>query len=148
MSWANCQTTAADKMYESLKDQKDVSLLSFSKDIIDMVDMNIGKDEDGKKVIGPLTEVRVAICKQGTEEIVENKITNFLKKSPFSEVDMENKNKNNDLRVYVHRTGKNIHECHVTLHGETNLILVSFFGEFKIEDVDRLKKSASEINWE
>jgi hypothetical protein len=35
-----------------------------------------------------------------------------------------------------------------TLLGETNLILVSFFGEFKIEDVDRLKKSASEINWE
>lgn len=143
---ANGQSSVSDKLYDFLKNQEGVSLLSFSKSMIDMVDMNIGKDEDGKKVIGPLNEVRVAICKRG--DATESKIADYLKKSPFQEVDMEDKNKGEELKVYVQRKGRTIQECHVTIPGSDKLILVSFYGEFKVEDVDGLRKSAVNISWD
>jgi hypothetical protein len=148
MVGATGQNRASDKMYDALQTQEDVSVLSFSKNIIDMVDMNIGEDEDGKKVTGPLNEVRVAICKNGAEKRLQPDITRTLKKAPFEEVEMDNKDRKDDLKVYVDRKGKTIHECHVTIQGDENLILVSFYGEFRIEDVDKLKKSATTINWD
>ncbi len=146
MSLAYSQNGASDKIYDFLKEQEDVSLLTFSKDIIDMVDMNIGEDEEGKKVTGPLKEIRVAICKQINSKETGLKIEGFLKKAPFHEVDMEDED--NDLRVYIQRKGRIVNDCHVIIPGTDKLILVSFYGEFKIEDVDKLKESANNITWD
>jgi hypothetical protein len=47
------------------------------------------------------------------------------------------------LRIFVNRKGRAIEECHVAIPGDNGLILVSFFGEFRVEDVDNLREAAS-----
>lgn len=134
------QSSASERMYAQLKGSSGVSLLTLSKDMIDMVDLNIDGDTDGKKVTGPLREIRVAICKDSLDRSTIPLINGFLNKSPFNEVDLEDEE--GDLRVFVNRKGRTIEECHVAIPGDNGLILVSFFGEFRVEDVDNLREAA------
>jgi hypothetical protein len=135
------QSSATEKMYEQLKGSSGVSLLTFSKDMIDMIDLSIDDDTDEKKVTGPLREIRVAICKDSLDRSTIPLINGFLNKSPFKEVDLEDEK--GDLRIFVNRKGRAIEECHVAIPGDNGLILVSFFGEFRVEDVDNLREAAS-----
>ncbi len=144
----NGQNRFSDKLYDNLKNQQNISLLSFSKSMIDMIDLDIsGVDKDeNKKITGPLNEVRLAICNQKVNRNTGFEIVDFLKKPPFNEVDLEEKEKDDNMRVFLHRKGKIIQECHVTIQGDSSLFLVSFYGDFKVDDIDKLKKSAVNIN--
>ena len=134
------QSSATEKMYAQLKGSSGVSLLTFSKDMIDMIDLDIDHNADEKKVTGPLKEIRVAICKDSLDRSVIPRVNDFLTKSPFNLVDMDEDD--GDLKVYVNRKGKTIQECHVAIPGDNALILVSFFGDFRVEDVDNLREAA------
>ncbi len=140
MFLANSQSNATEKMYDYLKKQEGVSLLSFSKDMIDMVDLNLDDESIRKKVTGPLTEVRLAICK-GTSNTAGIKVAEFLNQSPFQFIDIEEEK--GELKVFVNRKGKVVKECHITIPSADNFIMVSFFGDFKIEDLNQLKQSAA-----
>ena len=142
-TFANAQDRPSDKFFNTLRERDDVSTFSFSKNMIDMIDMNITADADAdgdKKVTGLLNEIKVSIFDKTKNPKSENEAISFFKKTPFSEIDMDDKD--NEARVFVNRKGKTIHECHIGIAGEKKFVLISFFGDFKIEDVDALKKSA------
>ena len=139
----NSQNRPSDKFFNSLRERDDVSTFGFSKSMIDMIDMNISADTDAdgdKKIMGDLNEIKVSIFDKTKNPQSENEAIAFFKKTPFAEVDMNDKD--NEARVFVNRKGKTIHECHIGIGGEKKFVLISFFGEFRVEDVKALKKSA------
>ncbi|ASB49305.1 DUF4252 domain-containing protein [Alkalitalea saponilacus] len=137
------QNQASDEMFSDLKDQSGVTTMSFSKNVIDMLELLLDKtdSEHQQQVTGSLKEIRLTICNKENEKAV-NQLMNALSKSPFQQVEMAEEN---DLMVFVHRRRKNINECHVLFDGDTRKILISFLGEFRVEDMAAIKKSARQL---
>jgi len=141
----NAQNRASDKFFDSIKDREDVAIMSFSKSIIEMLNMNINVDgEESKKVTGVLNEIKVSIFDKVKNSNCESEVITFFKKKPFDEVDLEDND--NSMRVFVNRKGKIISECHLSFQGEKRHVLVSFFGDFNIDDLNDLKKTAKGLN--
>ncbi|PWE00457.1 DUF4252 domain-containing protein [Marinilabilia rubra] len=138
---ASGQASASDKLYLQLEGADGVTIMSLSKDIIDMVDMVVD-DNESKQVTGPLEKIKMMICNEDEGKEAINAVINTFEKRPFAEVEDED----NDERVFIIRKGRKIKECHIVGDKGEGLILLSFYGDFKIEDIDELVDKAEEIN--
>jgi len=140
---ASGQISDSDKLYLQLEGVEGVTIMSLSKDIIDMVDMVVDDDES-KQVTGPLKKVKMMLCseEEGSEAI--DAVIQTFEKRPFDEV--EDDEEENDGRVFIIRKGRKIKECHILGNKGDGLILLSFYGDFKIEDLDKLVDKAESIN--
>ncbi len=137
---ATGQTSVSDKLYMHLEGADGVTIMSLSKDIIDMVDMFID-DEESKQVTGPLKKVKMLICNEESDATIRE-VTNTLGKHPFTEIkDKED----DDSRIFVIRKGRKVEECHILADGDNTLVMLSFYGNFKIEDVAKLANKAEKM---
>ena len=135
------QQKIANKMYSDLRALDEVTYLSFSKNLIDFVDFEIDSDdEDDREVTGDLHEVKLVVYKPDFEpqKPFREQILAYLKKGKYDLVE-EDENKDN-TEVWIHRKGRKIYECHIIYQGEQNGVLLSFFGDFTIKDVNILKQ--------
>ena len=59
------QENISNKMYNNLRDLDEVTYFSFSKNLIDIVDLDIDSDSDdsAKKITGDINEIKVVIYK-------------------------------------------------------------------------------------
>ena len=135
------QQKIAEKMFSDLRDMDEVTYLSFSKNLLNFVDFDVDCDEDGneREITGDLKEVKLVIFKPDfkPETSFRNTVMKYLDKGDYSLVE-EDEN-DDDTEVWVHRKGKKVYECHVIFQGEQNGVLLSFFGDFTVKDVDKLK---------
>jgi len=135
------QENISNKMFNDLRDLDEVTYFSFSKNLIDFVDIDIDSDEDDaeRKVTGDLKEVKVVIYKPDfkPEKSFRDQVLKYLKKGDYDLVEDEDGDK--DTEVWIKRRGKKIYECHIIFQGEQNGVLLSFFGEFDVKDVKKLK---------
>lgn len=138
---ATGQNSVSDKLYMQIEGAEGVTIMSFSRDIIDMVDMFI-EDEESRQVSGPLKKVKMLICKEESATTI-SEVTNTFEKRPFTEI--EDKEGNDDSRIFVIRKGRKIEECHILADGDNTLVLLSFYGDFRIEDIDKLTNKAKEM---
>lgn len=121
-------------------------MLSFSKEMLNAIDMNFnnGDDTEENKVTGDLHEVKVVIYNAPENEEpmdFRNETLRYLPLSKFREIDNEKYDiEDNDgtVNIRVYNMGRKIKECHVLFQGETNGVLLSFFGNFKVEDVKEM----------
>lgn len=137
------QTSASDKLYLQLEGTKGVTTMSLSNAFIDMIDMVVDDDES-KQVTGPLKKVKMMICNEEEGEDAIRAVIDTFEKKPFDEV--EDTDAEGDGRVFVIRNGRKIKECHIVGDKGDGLILLSFYGDFKIEDIDKLVDKAEDIN--
>jgi hypothetical protein len=135
------QNSVSDKLYMQLDGANGVTIMSFSKDIIDVVDMFID-DEESRQVSGPLKKVKMLICKEESAATIRE-VTNTFEKRPFTEI--EKKEGDDDSRIFVIRKGRKIEECHILADGDNTLVMLSFYGTFRIEDIDKLTNKAEEM---
>ena len=138
---AEGQNSVSDKLYMQLEGADGITILSLSKDIIDMVDLFVD-DKDSRQVTGPLKKVKMLICEEGETSTVREVIKTFGKR-PFTEI--EDEEGDDDSRIFVIRKGRKIEECHILANGDNNLVMLSFYGDFKIEDIEKLSNKAEEI---
>ncbi|WP_158027286.1 DUF4252 domain-containing protein [Labilibacter marinus] len=135
------QQKVAEKMFNDFRGRDEVTYLSLSKNLLNFVDFDVESDEDGEehKVTGDLHEVKVVLFKPEVAPDVEfvDQVRKYMKKGKYSLV--EDDDNDEDSEVWVHRKGRKVYECHVIFQGEKNGVLLSFFGDFKIDDVDKLK---------
>lgn len=142
----NAQSRPSDKLFEKMALKKGITMLSFSKEMLDAVNMTFDSDSNDTEheVTGDLHEVKVVIynATEGLETMnFREEALGYLPLSKFDEVDPEDQNINNgngttDIRVL--RSGRKIKECHILFQGDTNGVLLSFFGDFKVDDVKKL----------
>lgn len=142
------QQKISDKMFNDFRALDDVTYLSFSKNLIDFVDFDIDSDDDDTddhKVSGDLHEVKLVIFKPDfkPEKSFHDQVLKYLNKGNYKLVEDDDDN-NDDTEVWVYRKGRKVYECHVIFQGDTNGVLLSFFGDFNIKDVDVLKGKMEE----
>ncbi len=137
----SAQTNISDKMYSDLKASDDFTYLAFSKTLLDFVDFDVSDiDSDDYKITGDLHEIKLLIYKPELNPTtsLRDQVLSYLKKGKYHLV--ENDDNDEDTEIWVHRVGKKISECHVIFQGDRNGALMSFFGDFKVEDVKKLSK--------
>ncbi|WP_430814063.1 DUF4252 domain-containing protein [Carboxylicivirga sp. RSCT41] len=134
------QSRPSDKLFEKMALKPGITMMSFSKSMLDAVNLNFDNEEGGEdNVTGDLTEVKLMIYKapEDQETIDFREVTlNYLPLSRYDKVEDDDPDEDVDIRIL--RKGKKVSECHILFQGETNGVLLSFFGNFKIDDVDEL----------
>ncbi|MGQ1889356.1 DUF4252 domain-containing protein [Thermophagus sp. OGC60D27] len=135
------QLTSSEKLYAGLEGADGVTILSLSKDIIDLVDMVV--DEESKQVSGPLQKVKLMVCRKDKAASSIKAVVRTLNGRPFKEI--KDSEFDEDNKVFVIRSGKKIKECHVVNYNEENLFMLSFYGDFKVEDIDKMVSKADNM---
>ncbi|MBR8535090.1 DUF4252 domain-containing protein [Carboxylicivirga sediminis] len=137
----NAQSRPSDKLFEKMALKPGVTMMSFSKEMLDAVNLNFDDDEGDEEsnVTGDLHEVKLIIytAPENEEPMAFRETTlGYLPLSRYDKVEDDDPDEDVDIRVL--RKGKKVSECHVLFQGETNGVLLSFFGNFKIDEVDKL----------
>ncbi|HCE58416.1 MAG TPA: hypothetical protein DER09_11435 [Prolixibacteraceae bacterium] len=136
----------SDKMYDAFANKDGVSSFTFSKNMIDAIDINLGDDGDEKQVTGDLHQVRFMSYNPEKGSLTGaqfcDKAIGYLPKSRYHKfVDDE---PGNDAEIWLMGGKKKFTECHVFVHNENASglqFVVSFYGDFTVSDIDKLKKS-------
>jgi len=136
------QNSASDKLYTQLDGADGVTILSFSQNAIELTDMFVDED-NSREVTGELKKVKLMICKEAEDKTIREVIKTF-EKQPFTEVEEEKEHKDNS-RVFVIRNGRKVKECHIVTNDKESLLVFSFYGDFRIEDIDDLANKADNM---
>lgn len=142
----NAQNRPSDKLFEKMALKPGITMLSFSKAMLDAVNLNLGDDldADDKEVTGDLHEVKVVIYQAPEDQDpidFRSEALRYLPLTKFKEIDPDKhdiKQDNGSVDIRILKNGRKIKECHVLFKGETNGVLLSFFGDFKVEDVKEM----------
>ena len=135
------------QIYDQFSHRDGFTSLAFSKAMIDAVNLNI--DEENKKITGDLMEIRILISNREKTNIagsLSDIISGKFSKMDYRKIDFENaKNSkdNENVEFWVEGDSKRIKECHVIVTNSDDKqfsCLVSFYGNFKVEDLKSFEK--------
>lgn len=143
---ANAQSKS-DKMYDVLMEKDGVSNFSFSKNMIDAIDIDLGDDDNAKNVTGDLHQIRVMSYNPEKGDISGSA---FIRKAEallpirYKKFVDEGNNEDDNAEIYLLGGKKKFKECHVFIsnsNDEQRQFVVSFYGNFTVNDLEGLKKS-------
>lgn len=134
------QSSPSEKLYASLDGAKGITIVSLSKEIINMVDMIVDED-DSKEITGPLEKVKLMSCKKEKAPSSIDALLRTFKERPFDLVEEGN----DDAEIFIIRSGRKIKECHIVSEDDESLFLLSFYGNFKVEDIDKMANKANRM---
>lgn len=139
----------SDKMYDVFANKDGVTSFSFSKDMIDAIDIDLG-DDDEKNVTGDLNRVRFMSYNPEKGSL---KNSEFTKKAiallPAKYKKFEDDGDDSDAEIYLLGGKKKYSECHVFITNENpegNSFVVSFFGDFNVDDIDKLGAQGKDMS--
>ncbi len=140
---------AQSKQYENLEAAMQKSFgaatMTINKEMLSMIDFQLD-DEDTQKLIGDIKDAKaivVAPVKGGGLNFM-NEASGCLEKGKYTEIKEDENGRplnNSIIRVFVMRSGLKIKECHLVMSGA----LISFFGDFHIQDLMKLKDKAGKL---
>ncbi len=148
------QSSPSDKLFEKMALKDGVTMLSFSKKMLDAVNLNFDDDEatGEHNVTGDLNRVKLIIYSAPEENHYmdfRDEALNYLPKSKYDLVDPKEYDDDDDddnVDILVLRSGRKIKECHIIIgdndDDDGSGLLISFFGDFKVEDLKELADKA------
>nr|WP_321487581.1 DUF4252 domain-containing protein [uncultured Draconibacterium sp.] len=138
----------SDKMYDVFANKEGVTSFSFSKDMMDAIDIDLG-DEDEQSVTGDLRRIRFMSYNPEKGSLQNSE---FSKKAiallPSKYKKYEDDGGDSDAAIYLLGRKKKYSECHVFItseNSEGNSFVVSFFGDFNVKDIDKLKSQGCDM---
>lgn len=147
---ANAQSKS-DKMYDVFSGKDGISNFSFSKNMIDAIDLDLGNDGDEKNVSGDLH--RISFMSYNPEKGSLSG-ANFTKKAiallpgSYKKLDIE-EGDDTDAEIWLLGKRKKFKECHIFIQNEEKgqmRFVVSFFGDFTVNDIENLKNKGKEFS--
>jgi len=138
--YAPAQKSASDRLYSKLEGADGVMLISIPKEIFGTLEMVVD-DDDEKELAGRLERLRVMVCGIETAGSSVNVIKRTFSRKPFERAKHEGTNG----EVFVVRSGKKLTECHVMNTNRKRLFVLSFYGDFRSSDVEKLINEANEM---
>ena len=132
------------KIYDQFANRDGISYLAFSKSMIDAVNMNI--DEDNKKVTGDLMEIRILFSnreKNKNHGSLSRVISEKLNNLDYKRVRPDGSKEDDNVEFWIDGNSKRVRECHVLVKNSDDhqfSCLVSFYGNFKVEDLTSFEK--------
>lgn len=141
----------SDKMYDSFANKDGISSFTFSKNMIDAVNIDLGEEGDEKSVTGDLHQIRFMSYNpekgslSGTDFI--EKAISFLPKSSYFKY--KDEEQDDDAEIWLMGGKKKFQECHIFLKNENEnqmRFVVSFYGDFTVNDLKKLRKTGKEFS--
>lgn len=140
----------SDKIYDAFEDQDGVTSFTFTKNMTDAFNIDLGDDGDEKQVSGDLHEVRFMSYNPEKGELSGDA---FIRKSiamlPSQYKKYEDDDQDSDTEIWLLGNKRKYSECHVFIRNESvkgNSFLVSFYGDFTVDDLEGLKKTGKGIS--
>ena len=143
--FTNAQSKS-DKMYNVFSGKDGVSNFSFSKNMIDAIDLDVSDDGGEKSVTGDLHQVRFMSYNPKKGDLSGSE---FIKKATgllpseykkYEEADDED----DDAEIWLLGGKKKFSECHVFINNDEDTsmkFVISFYGDFTVNDIEGLKKT-------
>ncbi len=133
----------AQKIYDRYPKEAGFTYFSFSKSMIDAMNLNL--DEEGKKITGDFQECRVLIYNEekGNLKHFAEDISKELESLRYEQVHPKGEKSTDEAKFWIEGKGNRVSECHIILNNKGNnnsSLLVSFYGNFKVEDLNKLEK--------
>ncbi|MFV0592303.1 MAG: DUF4252 domain-containing protein [Draconibacterium sp.] len=133
----------ADKIYDSFANTDGVASFTFTKNMVDAINLDFGDNGEAKKVSGDLNEIRF-LSYNPEEGNLSGEA--FLKKAvsmlPSQYKKYEDDDSDGNTEIWLLGKKRKYSECHVFIHNENvsgNQFLVSFYGSFNVNDLEGLK---------
>jgi len=132
------------QIFDEYSKQDGFTNLSFSKTMIDAVNLNL--DDENKKITGDLNEIRILFLNREKSNMgvsLPNILAGKFKKLNYRMVEPKDADGAKDVQFWVEGDSKKVKECHVIVTDSKDgqfSCLVSFYGNFKVEDLERLEK--------
>jgi hypothetical protein len=136
----------SDKMYDTFSGKDGITNFSFSKSMINAIDIDLGEDGDEQNVTGDLNQIRFMSYnpEKGslsgsdfTKKAVEMLPAQYKK---YEDEDDED----DDSEIWLLGKKKKFSECHVFIKNEEEdqmRFVVSFYGDFTVNDLEGLKQT-------
>jgi len=138
------------KMYDAFVNKDGVSSFTFSKNMIDAINISLDDDGDKRNVTGDLHQVKFMSYnpEKGklTGEKFREKITEYLRKSDCHKY--TDKESDDNSEIWLSGGKKEFTECHILIvndDAEDLQFVVSFYGNFTVNDISELRRSGTKI---
>jgi hypothetical protein len=141
----------SDKMYNAFSSNDAITSFTFSKNMIDAIDIDLGENGDKKNVTGDLHQIRFMSYNpekgelSGSEFLEQAK--GYLPKISYKK--FEDDDEDSNAEIWLMGGKKNFEECHVFVRNEDEKQLqfvVSFYGDFTVNDLEKLRKTGKDFS--
>lgn len=141
----------SDKMYDAFANRDGISNFTFSKNMIDAINLDLGEDGEEKTVTGDLHQIRFMSYnpEKGSisgSEFLERAI-GYLPKNVYHK--FEDDEESSDAEIWLMGGKKKFQECHVFVKNEQvdqMQFVVSFYGDFTVNDLKKLRKTGKDFS--
>jgi hypothetical protein len=148
-----CAQSKSDKMYDVFANKDGISSFTFSKNMIDAINIDLGEDGQKKQVTGDLHQIRFMSYNPGKgdlsgSEFIE-KVIGYLPKSAYKKYEDDEDDSNTE--IWLMGGKKKFQECHVFVRNEADnqmQFVVSFYGDFTVNDLKKLRKTGKDFSEE
>jgi len=142
----------SDKMYDAFANKDGISSFTFSKNMIDAIDIDLGEEGEEKNVTGDLHQIRFMSYNPikgdlSGQEFME-KAKNYLPKILYHKFEDED---DSNAEIWLMGGKKKFQECHVFVRNERDnqmQFVVSFYGDFTVNDLYKLRKTGKDFSEE
>ncbi len=136
----------SQKIYDQYPKEVGFTYLTFSKSMIDALNLNM--DEEGKKITGDFLECRILIynAENGNLKHFSEDVSKELSSLHYEQVHPKDEKPTDDAEFWIEGKGNRVTECHIILgnkdkgNNKNSSLLISFYGNFKVEDLNKLEK--------
>lgn len=143
----------SDKMYDEFANNDGISSFSFSKNMIDAINLDLGEDGDEKSVTGDLNQIRFMSYNPEEGELSGSefleKAKGYLPKMSYNK--FEDDDPESDAEIWLMGGKKKFQECHVFVKNKQDdqmQFVVSFYGDFTVNDLEKLRKTGKDFSEE
>ena len=148
------QSSPSDRLFNNMEDKDGVTILSFSKSMLDFIDM----DFDDSEITGDLDKIKILIYSSSDvkdpvslRKQARKYLSGRYKRVKPSDIDKDaDSDADEDVDIMVLRSGNRVKECHVIVADKDDEddggVIISFFGNFKVEDLKELAAKAERYN--
>ncbi|HYQ57298.1 MAG TPA: DUF4252 domain-containing protein [Draconibacterium sp.] len=139
----------SDRMYDSFANNDGVTIFSFSRDMIDAIDIDLGEDDE-QNITGDLHQVKFMSYNPEKGSLKGSDFTTkAIAQLPRKYKKYKGDNDDSDAEIWLLGGRKKYSECHVFIANENpggNSFIVSFFGDFTVNDIDKLKSQGQDMS--
>src|SRR5690606_5758810 len=128
-----------------------ITSFTFSKNMIDAIDIDLGENGDEKNVTGDLHQIRFMSYNpekgdlSGPEFLEQAK--GYLPKISYKK--FEDDDEDSNAEIWLMGGKKNFQECYVFVRNEDEnqlRFVVSFYGDFTVNDLEKLRKTGKDFS--
>ncbi|MGM0376974.1 MAG: DUF4252 domain-containing protein [Bacteroidota bacterium] len=137
---APAQKSASDRLYSKLEGADGVMIISIPKDIFSTLEM-IFDEDDEKELMGRVERLRLMVCRKETAGSSVGEIRKTFARKPFERAHYEGTKGD----VFVVRSGRKRTECHIMNTNQKRLFVLSFYGDFRSSDIEKMINEADDV---